>query len=296
MGKDIFSMTGFGRGEYSDGRYKIVVEIKSVNHRYLDLGIRLPRRLNPFETVVRNVIKDHMERGKVDVFVNYECLAGGDSVVTYNKEVAGEYKKYISEIARDFELSDDLTGAARLAMMQGVLTLEESESGSEEIEKCMEEALKIACKELVRGRAAEGEKLRNDLLVKLEQMRGDVARIEERSPVILEEYREKLYDKVKELLGDHKVDESRILTEVAIFADKVAVDEEIVRLKAHISSMEKELKGGGAVGRKLDFIAQEMNREANTTLSKANDLTLSDVAIDLKTLIEKIREQVQNLE
>ncbi len=289
-------MTGFGRGEFSDGQYKIVVEMKSVNHRYLDLGVRLPRRLNPFETLVRNVIKEYIERGKVDVFINYECLTGGDSQVTYNREIAGEYRKYVSQIAQDFNLTDDLGGAMRLAMMQGVLTLEESDSGSEEIEKCMEEALKGACAELVSARSAEGEKLRTDLLEKLQQMRKDVAAIEERCPVILEEYKEKLYAKVTEMLGDHKLDDSRILTEVALFADKVAVDEEIVRLKAHISSMEKELTKGGAVGRKLDFIAQEMNREANTTLSKANDLTLSDIAIDLKTLIEKIREQVQNLE
>ena len=296
MSDVIRSMTGFGRGECQDEHYKITVEMKSVNHRYLDLGIRLPKRLNPYEADVRNIIREHAQRGKIDIFVTYESLSGGDSQVCYNSEVAGEYMRYLVDMAQEHGLENDVRGVSRLASMPGVLTLDESEVNGETLEKILEVALRQACQSFCEARTGEGEKLKDDLLEKLDTMRGLVDSIEERSPRIVAEYREKLFAKVAEMLGDAQIDESRLLTEVTIFADKAAVDEEIVRLKAHIDAMEKELRTGGAVGRKLDFIAQEMNREANTTLSKANDLTLSDIAIELKTIIEKIREQIQNLE
>lgn len=289
------SMTGFGRGEASDRARKITVEMKSVNHRYLDLGVKTPKKLAMFESNIREVLKEYAERGKVDVYITYEVLDEAEGSVHYNRQIAGEYLRYMKEMAEEFGLDNDIR-VSSLSRFPDVFSLEEAEIDEEEVWKTLESAFRAACTQFVEARTREGEKLKSDLLDKLNIMRKDVALIEERSPQIVAEYREKLKNKVEELLGDAQIEESRLVTEVTIFADKVAVDEEIVRLKAHIDAMERELKKDGAVGRKLDFLAQEMNREANTTLSKANDLTLSDVAIELKTLIEKIREQIQNLE
>lgn len=290
------SMTGFGRGEYSDERCRITVEMKAVNHRYLDLGIKIPKKLGVFESNLRNILKEYAERGKIDIYVSYESLGEGESSVRYNKELAKEYLKYFKEMEADFGVENDINRVSVLARFPDVLSLEDAELDEETIGKDLETAFRGACQQFVEAREREGEKLKADLLDKLEVMKKDAAVIEERCPQIVSEYKEKLRTKVAELLGDVQFDENRIITEVTIFADKVAVDEELVRLKAHIDAMETELKKGGAVGRKLDFIAQEMNREANTTLSKANDLSLADTAIELKTLIEKIREQIQNLE
>lgn len=290
------SMTGFGRGEYLDEKCRVTIEMKAVNHRYLDLGIKMPKKLSVFEANLRNILKEYAERGKVDIYVTYENLGMSEGTVHYNGEIASEYIKHFATMAKELQIENDINRVSVLARFPEVFTLEDSELDEEVMGKCVEQAFRKACEMFVETRVAEGEKLKSDLLDKLEMMKKDVAAIEERCPKIVAEYREKLLAKVQELLGDTQIEESRLVTEVTIFADKVAVDEEIVRLKAHIDAMEKELKKGGAVGRKLDFIAQEMNREANTTLSKANDLELSDTAIELKTLIEKIREQIQNLE
>lgn len=289
------SMTGFGRGEFSDASRKITVEMKAVNHRYLDMGIKLPKKLNCFENDIRNKLKEYVIRGKVDIYVTYENLAENEEKVHYNKELAGEYLKFLKAMSDDFSLDMDVR-TSMLARFPDVFTIEEAPVDEEDIRKCLLSAFEAACRQFVAAREAEGEKLKEDLLGKLEIMKKDVALIEERAPMIVSEYKEKLRTKVAELLGDVKLEESRLVTEVTLFADKVAVDEEIVRLKAHIEAVKKELTKGGEVGKKLDFLAQEMNREANTTLSKANDLTLSDIAIEIKTLIEKIREQIQNLE
>ncbi len=296
MDKGIKSMTGFGRGEYADEDIRICVEMKSVNHRYLDLGIKMPRRLNMLEGAVRNAIREHAQRGKIDVYITYENLSGNDTQLTFNRNLAEEYVKYIGEMADEFSLENDLKSAVRLASFQGVFNLAEVAEDDDVMNEHLLAALEEACRMFDRSRLAEGEKLKTDLLGKLSDLRGFVGEIEERAPGIVAEYRQNLSDKVRELLGDAQIDEARLVTEVTIFADKAAVDEEIVRLKAHIDAMEHELNLSAAVGRKLDFIAQEMNREANTTLSKSNDLKLSNTAIEVKTLIEKIREQVQNIE
>lgn len=290
------SMTGFGRGEYLDDKCRITIEMKAVNHRYLDLGIKIPKKLSVFEAMIRNVLKEYAERGKVDIYVTYENLGAAEGTVHYNGEIAAEYLQHFETMAKELSIENDINRVSYLARFPEVFTLEDSELDEAIMGKHIDCAFRKACEMFVESRTAEGEKLKVDLLDKLDIMKKDVAQIEERCPKIVAEYREKLLNKVQELLGDAQVEESRLITEVTIFADKVAVDEEIVRLKAHIDAMEKELVKGGAVGRKLDFIAQEMNREANTTLSKANDLELSDTAIELKTLIEKIREQIQNLE
>ena len=237
----IKSMTGFGRSEIQQGAHKFTVEMKSVNHRYFDVNIRMPKKLNFFEAAIRGVLKEYIQRGKVDVFISYEDLTETNVSLKYNEAVAAQYVRYHKQMAETFGIPFDLT-------VSGL------------------------------GRCPE------------------VFTVEERYPAIMAEYREKLETKVAELLGDTQAEEGRIAAEVVLYADKICTDEETVRLRSHIQSARKELTQGGAVGRKLDFIAQEMNREANTILSKANDLFTSDTAINLKTEIEKVREQIQNIE
>ena len=245
----IKSMTGFGRCEIAEGERKFTVEMKSVNHRYLDINIKMPKKLNFFESAIRNFLKTYMERGKVDMFITYEDLTESHMVLKYNEDIAAGYMKYMAQMAEQFDLENDMT-VSRLARYPDVFVMEEQTVDEKEIWALLEKALKGACEQFVQTRITEGENLKTDILGKLDDMVSKVDFIEERSPQIVEEYRTKLTDKVQELLTDGT----------------------------------------------LDFIAQEMNREANTTLSKANDIQVSNVAIDLKTEIEKIREQIQNLE
>ncbi|MEH2942411.1 YicC/YloC family endoribonuclease [Lachnospiraceae bacterium KK002] len=291
----IKSMTGFGRCELADEARRITVEIKSVNHRYLDLAVKMPRKMNFFENNIRNLLKNYIQRGKVDVYITYEDCTENQITLNYNQDLAEKYVTYIRQIGDTFSLPCDLS-ARELSQCPEVLTMEAQAVDEEELWKLLEQAVTEAAEQFVKTRIREGEQLKKDLLGKLELMSEYVEQIEQRSPEILAEYRQKLTDKVRELLSDAQMDESRILTEVTIFADRICTDEETVRLKSHISSTRDTLTEGGSVGRKLDFIAQEMNREANTILSKANDLTVSDIAINLKTDIEKVREQIQNIE
>ena len=291
----IKSMTGFGRCEKVTDQYKISVEMKAVNHRYLDLSIKMPKRFNYFEAAIRGMLKDYLNRGKVDIFINYEDYTEEKLCLKYNKTLAAEYVRYCKDMEAHFGLENDLT-VMGLAGMPEVLTMEPVPEDEDTVWKILSEALRQAAGEFVESRCREGESLKADLLEKLDYMTGLVGYIEERSPMIVSEYRARLEERVKELLGGASFDENRIVTEVTLFADKVCVDEEIVRLKSHIEHTKLELAAEGSIGRKLDFIAQEMNREANTILSKANDLEVSDRAIALKTEIEKVREQIQNIE
>lgn len=291
----IKSMTGFGRSEVEDGARKFTVEIKSVNHRYLDITLKMPKKLNFFEASIRNLLKEYIQRGKVDIYITYEDLSEKTATVKYNPEVAKEYLDYLKQMEEQFGLENDIR-VSTLSRYPEVFTMEDAEIDEEEIWKGLEKAVREAASNFVDTRIAEGENLRKDLLEKLDGMLEHVDFITERSPIIIEEYKKKLREKVVSLLEDTKVDESRLLMEVTIYADKVCVDEELVRLRSHIEATKKTLMDGGSVGRKLDFIAQEMNREANTTLSKTTDLEISNHAIELKTDIEKVREQIQNLE
>lgn len=288
-------MTGFGRCEIAEADRKITVEMKSVNHRYLDVTIKMPKKLNFFEAAIRTELKNYMQRGKVDLFITYEDFTESNVCVKYNKELAAEYMQYFDRMAEDFSLDNDIR-VSTLARFPEILTMEEQTVDEEQLWKLLDKALKGAAENLVETRIREGENLRNDLIAKLEGMLAHVDFITERSPEIIEEYKEKLTKKVEELLSDKQVDESRLLMEVTIFADKVCVDEELVRLRSHITATRDALLAGGSIGRKLDFIAQEMNREANTILSKSSDLEISNRAIELKTEIEKVREQIQNIE
>lgn len=291
----IRSMTGFGRCEIQSGEKKFTVEMKGVNHRYLDVNIRMPKKLYFFETAIRTYLKKYVQRGKVDIFVSYEDLSEGQMSLKYNEALAEEYLEYFRRMEEKFGLENDVRISA-LSRYPEIFTMEEQDVDEEELWNGLREALDGACVQFVSTRETEGEKLREDLISKLDGMKAVVEKIEERSPEILSEYREKLEEKVKDLLGDTQIDESRIAAEVVIFADKICTDEEIVRLKSHIDHMKETLLAGEGIGRKLDFIAQEMNREANTILSKANDLTISNYGIELKTEIEKVREQIQNIE
>ena len=291
----IRSMTGFGRCVTEDDKRRFIVEVKSVNHRYLDLNIKMPRKLYAFESALRTLTGKQVQRGKVDMFITLENKACGDNSIRYNREAAGEYFAFLKEMKEEFGLEDDIR-LSTLSRYPEVFTLEEAKADDEEIWSLLEKAVYGALEQFSESRAKEGEHLKADLTAKLEGMKLMVAQVEEQAPQVIKDYQERLFEKVKEMLSDSNIDENRILMETAVFADRVCVDEETVRLKSHIDHMISELEAGGAVGRKLDFLAQEMNREANTTLSKSNDLKITGVAIELKTEIEKIREQVQNLE
>ncbi len=289
------SMTGFGRYEVSSGDRKVTVEMKSVNHRYLELGIKLPRKLNFLEGTIRTEMKKYVDRGKVDVFISYENLGEGDACIRYNSMLAKEYSECYKQISAELGVYNDIK-ASHIMRSPDVVSIENGQDDEEIIECLVIRAIAGAAEKLIETRISEGERLKADLLAKLDAMIVNVDFIKEKSPVIIAEYREKITDKIRDLLEDTQIDEARIAQEVTIFADKVCVDEELVRLDSHIKAMRDDLNKGGTIGRRLDFIAQEMNREANTTLSKTTDAEISDRAIILKTDIEKVREQIQNIE
>ena len=291
----IKSMTGFGRCEVLKDSRKFTVELKSVNHRYLDVNIRMPKKLNFFETSIRTLLKSYADRGKVDIFITYVDLSQSQVSVKYNAALAAEYLKYLNQMAEEFSLDNDVR-VSTLSRYPEVFTMEECSEDEDELWNGLKEALEGAFSQFVEMRTKEGERLKEDILLKLDLLSEQIRFIEERSPQIIAEYRTKLEEKMRELLEDTQIDDNRIAAEVILFADKICTDEEVVRLKSHIQHMKETLEESNGIGRKLDFIAQEMNREANTILSKANDLDISNRAISLKTEIEKIREQIQNIE
>lgn len=289
------SMTGFGRWEELSEERRIVVEMKAVNHRYCDISVKMPKKLSFFEAAIRNVLKQYISRGKVDVYITYEDYTENKECVKYNEEIAREYFRYLQKMSETFQIENDIR-VSLLSRYPDVFTLEEQTIDETELWNIVEKTVRKSAEQFVNTRITEGENLKRDILAKLKGMGELVGFIEERSPQILSEYRQKITAKVTELLGDTKIEESVLATEIILYADKICVDEETVRLKSHMDTMAATLATGVEIGRKLDFIAQEMNREANTILSKANDLEISNKAIDLKTEIEKIREQIQNIE
>ena len=251
--------------------------MKAVNHRYLDLSIKMPKKFNYFEASIRTLLKKYIQRGKVDLFINYEDYTEGNMCLKYNRALAAEYMDYFNKMAEEFSIQNDVK-VSTLAKFPEVFSMEQAPDDEEHLWGILSAALEEAAVKFVQSREVEGEHLKNDLLGKLDYMTGLVDYIEERSPQILTEYRAKLEAKVQELLNGTAIDEGRIAAEVTIYADKICVDEETVRLRSHIENTRKDLLSGGSVGRKLDFIAQEMNREANTILSKSSDLSISDKA------------------
>ena len=293
--KVLKSMTGFGRYESETPERKITVEMKAVNHRYNELTIKMPKKLNFFEASIRNLLKNYISRGKVDVYITYEDYKDKSACVKYNQDIAEEYFNNINQMAEYFKIGNDIS-AGQLARFPEVFEIEEQSVDEDELWSYLEDAVKQCAESFVKTRITEGEHLKNDLCGKLNGMLGWIDFIEKRSPEVVDEYRNRLYAKVSELLGDTKIDQSILATEITVYADKICVDEETVRLRAHIKNMIDTLEAADNVGRKLDFIAQEMNREANTILSKSSDLEITNTAINLKTEIEKVREQIQNIE
>ncbi|MBR2259935.1 MAG: YicC family protein [Blautia sp.] len=289
------SMTGFGRAEAVTSSHRISAELKSVNHRYLDLSIKMPRKLGFLEGQVRSLIKEYAERGKIDVYIIYEDYSASDAALKCNQKLAASYLHYLRKMSSEFGLTDDIR-TSTLIRLPEVFSMEEQSLDEEELWEEIAPVLRSACDKFVETRVREGGHLCSDLLEKLDGLKKKVIKVQERSPIVLDLYREKIEGKVKELLSDTSIEDARIAAEVVLFADKICNDEETVRLLSHIEGMRKMLLEKEGIGRKLDFMAQEMNREANTILSKSADLEVSELAIDLKTEIEKIREQIQNLE
>ena len=289
------SMTGYGRFEELTESKKIAVEIKSVNNRYNDINIRVPRAYVFLEENIRNEISKYVSRGKIDVFVTYEQIIDENKVILADLNLAKNYIDKVKELSETFDIPFDLT-ASKLARVQDVLTIEKSEEDKEHVWEDIKRILSAAGEEYVAMRSREGERIGEVLEERIETVAAILNKIVTRMPEIVTEYREKLYTKIKEVLEDKAVDESRLLTEVAVFADKVSTDEETDRLNSHIVEFKKMLQSTEPIGRKMDFLIQEMNRETNTIGSKCNDITVAKLVVELKAEIEKIREQIQNIE
>ena len=293
----IKSMTGFGRSEYSDGKRNITVEIKSVNHRYSDISVKMPRRYGFAEDKVKNIVKSRLRRGKIDVSIMVENITENDINITLNEPIARQYYENLKTLQSTFELCGDIS-LRLLATMPDVMKAIPDVDDEEEITGAILIPVEEAAANLENMRTIEGEKLAEDLLIKGENIKTLLDKIAERAPLVVVDYTAKLRERIAELLaGSAVVPEDRILTEAAIFADKCAIDEEITRLNSHLLQLKKIIGSDNeAEGKKLDFLVQEMNREANTIGSKANDITITNYMLEIKSEIEKIREQVQNIE
>ncbi|MBR1456044.1 MAG: YicC family protein [Oscillospiraceae bacterium] len=291
----IKSMTGYGSAKGTVEGLEISVELKSVNNRYLDASVRLPRSFLFAEEMVKSRVQSHISRGKVDVFVGIDASAAGDVVVQVNEPLLMGYVEAVARIAQLSGLPNDLTAQA-VSRFPDVLTVEKKDLDAQAITDGMSEIVEAALVDFDTMRQREGEKLRDDVLSRLETIDRLVSLVEERAPQTVLEYRKRLEQKMADVLGTAGIDESRILTEAAIFADRIAVDEETVRLRSHMSQLQTMLAGGSPIGRKIDFLIQEFNREANTIGSKCQNSEIAHVVVDLKSEIEKIREQIQNIE
>jgi len=294
MGK-LLSMTGYGSAKGSVEGQEITVELKSVNNRYLDCSVRLPRNFLFAEDTVKQAVSAGVSRGKVDVFVSAQASQDSGTVVSVNEELARGYRDAVARIAETLGLESGLN-AFSLARFPDVLTVERRELDKDKAAAALSDITAKAVEEFNAMREREGERLRRDMLGKLETIEGLVSVVEERSPQTVKEYRERLEARLRDILADRSLDEQRVITEAAIFADRTAVDEETVRLRSHIAQFRTMLEQGSPIGRKMDFLVQEFNRESNTIGSKCSDASLAKVVVDLKSEIEKIREQLQNVE
>ena len=289
------SMTGYGRAVETVNGREFTVEIRSVNNRYLDCTVKLPRMLSFAEDAVKQAVKATISRGKVDVFISQRAEGASDVKVTLNEAVVAGYVSAMEKMAEQFKLREDIS-VALVSGMPDVFTVEKPDVDEEQLMNDLLGVVQSALLSYDAMRAKEGQALKNDLTSRGNTIRSLVSQVEEGNAQTVIDYRTKLYNKLQEVLASTTIDESRILTEAAIFADKVAVDEETVRLRSHLEQMDSMLSGGGAIGRKLDFLLQEMNREANTIGSKCTDVRLARVVVDIKAELEKIREQTQNIE
>ncbi len=291
----IKSMTGYGRSQKILNGRDILVEIRSVNHRYYEYSSRIPRAYNYIDEKLKTLLKSRISRGKVDVSVTINNIEGRDTEIVINKGVAEGYVNALRSVAEDLNVADDLT-LSKLIKLPDIFNVQKTPDNEEEVWNDVSEVAAEALERFVAMRETEGEKMRLDVLEKSECIMEMVAKVEELSPQTAENYRERLYKKLSEVLESRDIDEQRILTEAAVFAEKIAVDEETVRLRSHISQLRELVNSDESIGRKLDFIVQEMNREVNTIGSKAQDLGITKLVVDMKAELEKIREQIQNIE
>lgn len=291
----IRSMTGFGRATAQTDGYFITVELKSVNHRYFDFNCRLPRQYGFAEEKLKAYINSRVSRGKIDCFLGVEALDTEDADVLVNHTLASAYVKALKELSQTYSLKDDF-GTSAVSRFPDVFVLRKADEDEEKLWSLIQPVAEQAVDKFISMREVEGEKMRCDILSHAQAIIDNVSFIEERSPQTVKEYNDKLVTRVHELIGDVSLDESRIIQEVALFADKVAVAEETVRLRSHISQLRNFLNGEEPIGRKMDFLVQEINREANTIGSKACDVEIARSVVDIKAEIEKIREQIQNIE
>ena len=289
------SMTGYGRARQLIGNKEITVEIRSVNHRFLEYSSRVPRAYAHLEEKLKNLIKGSVSRGKVDVSLSIQTVGGTDTQVVINHDLARSYLQALRSLAEDLQIKNDIT-VSQMARFSDIFSVIRVEENEEEIWQAVEQVAREAVDNFVAMRLTEGEKMKQDLLYRLELIEQMVAKVEELSPKTVETYRNRLYARLQEVLQNNTVDQQRVLTEAAIFAEKIAVAEETVRLGSHVHQFRQILSSSEPVGRKLDFLVQEFNREANTIGSKAQDLEVARIVVDLKAEIEKIREQIQNIE
>lgn len=289
------SMTGYGRTQKILNGRDILVEIRSVNHRYYEYSSRIPRAYSYIDEKLKALLKQKVSRGKVDINVSINNIEGRDTEIAINKGVAEGYVNALRSIAEELNLNDDIT-LSKLIKLPDIFSVQKTPDDEEQVWNDVAEIAAEALEKFVEMREKEGEKLRTDILEKTSLILEMVGKVEEISPKTTENYRNRLYQKLSEILENKDIDNQRIVTEAAVFADKIAVDEETVRLRSHISQMTDLLDSGDAIGRKLDFIVQEMNREVNTIGSKAQDLNITRLVVDMKSELEKIREQIQNIE
>lgn len=293
----IKSMTGFGRGEFSDGKRNVIAEIKTVNHRYADISVKMPKRYSFAEEKIKSIVKEKVKRGKIEVGIIVENLTEEDTTVKLNSMVAGQYVNNLKELKDTYGLTGEID-IKLVATMPDVLKAVPDVENEDEAAAVIFEAVKIAASNLDEMRAVEGGKLAEDLLMRGKLIKDIVKKIEVRAPMVAHEYTMKLQNRIKELIGDQvDIPEDRILVEAAVFADKANITEELVRLDSHMNQLKQILtSSSNPVGKKLDFLVQEMNRESNTIGSKANDMEITSLMLETKSEIEKIREQVQNIE
>lgn len=292
--KLIYSMTGFGSNTVEMDGYKVAVEVKTLNHRYLDVNIRLPKSINYAEKALRDIVKDHLYRGRVEIYIRFEREEEDGVTVNVNKGLLSSYIQAFNEIKQNYNIENDIT-LSSIIHVENILNVEQQEDDKELVISLLTSALKPALSDVVSMRKVEGEKLAEDFSRRLGIVSEQVSLIENRSPVVMQEYKEKLRNRIDEIL-DEPIDEQRLSTEVALLADRSNITEEIVRLKSHLIQFKSMLNVTGTIGRKLDFLTQELNRETNTIGSKTTDLEIVNRVVDIKSEIEKIREQVQNIE
>ncbi|NLX65094.1 MAG: YicC family protein [Clostridiaceae bacterium] len=288
------SMTGFGHCEYTENDISFTIEIKTVNHRYIDIFLKMPKQLSAFEDMIRSLVSAKIQRGKIDIYITYDNKSSDFQEVILDEGLAKAYYDALRKISDELGLRDDIS-ATSLARFPDILRVEKQEN-NEEVGKVLEKAFNIALDELVQMRTREGEKLKESLLANLSNIEDYIEKIKEKAPLVVKEYKEKLEMRLNELIDIQRVDPIRIATEVALFADKCSIDEELVRLKSHIIQMREMLEAGSPVGKKADFLIQEMNREVNTIGSKAGNIDITRNVVELKSEIEKLREQIQNIE